>query len=94
MNVPSTLTLSGRTDLDQERVTHVHAQFPGKVVQVGTPDHPLQLGDKVKGPENKGTPDTLCVIESTDLANAKAAYLQADVQLTLDNDNLARTKVC
>jgi cobalt-zinc-cadmium efflux system membrane fusion protein len=92
-NVPSTLTLSGRTDLDQERVTHVHAQFPGKVVAVGSPDHPLQLGDKVNGPENKGTPDTLCTIESTDLANAKAAYLQADVQLTLDNDNLERTKV-
>ena len=91
-NVPSTLTLSGRTDLDQERVTHVHAQFPGRVVRVGAPGRPLQLGDLVKGPDSKGGPDTLCAIESTDLANAKAAYLQADVQLKLDRENLTRTE--
>jgi multidrug efflux pump subunit AcrA (membrane-fusion protein) len=91
-NIPSTLTLSGRTDLDQNRVTHVHAQFPGRVVRVGTPDKPLQLGDKVRGPDSKGGPDTLCTIESTDLANAKAAYLQADVQLKLDRENLVRTQ--
>ena len=91
-DVPSTLTLSGRTDLDQERVTHVHAQFPGKVVRVGAPGKPLQLGDKVKGVGDKDGPDTLCTIESTDLANAKAAYLQADVQLKLDKENLIRTQ--
>ena len=59
---------------------------------VGTADRPLQLGDSVKGPENKGVPDTLCSIESTDLANAKAAYLLADVQLKVDLENLARTQ--
>lgn len=87
-DIPGTLTLSGRTDLDQEKVTHVHAQFPGKVVHVGP-----QLGDKVLGPEAKGGPTVLCSIESTDLAQAKAGYLQAQVQLKLDEDNLARTRV-
>ncbi|HZL37002.1 MAG TPA: efflux RND transporter periplasmic adaptor subunit [Tepidisphaeraceae bacterium] len=86
-DIPSTLTLSGHTDLDQEKVTHVHAQFPGKVVHVGP-----QLGDKVLGPEAKGGPTILCSIESTDLAQAKAGYLQAQVQLKLDEDNLGRTR--
>jgi membrane fusion protein, heavy metal efflux system len=86
-DVPATLTLSGRTDLDQERVTHVHAQFPGRVVHVGP-----QLGDRVTGPEGGATPTTLCAIESTDLAQAKSNWLQAKVQLKLDEDNLVRTR--
>ena len=99
---PSTLTLSGRTDLDQERVTHVHAQFPGRVVQVGgnpkRPDQPLQLGDLVQGPPagstgpNGGRGTILCRIESVDLAQAKSAYLQARVQLAVDNKAVELTQ--
>ncbi len=103
--VPSTLTLSGRTDLDQERVTHVHAQYPGRVVGVGDrldgPEHPadndkaklpLRLGDRVLGPNTPSGPTILCTIESIDLAQAKAGYLQAQVQNKLDQDALVRTR--
>lgn len=86
-DVPLTLTLTGRSGLDMENVAHVHAQFGGKVKQVEP-----QLGDQVKGPVAPGGPTVLCVIESNDLAQAKSNYLQAKVQLKLDEDNLARTK--
>ena len=85
--MPVVLSLSGKTGLDMELVAHVHAQFPGKVVQVGP-----QLGDVVKGPDDPGGPTQLCVIESTDLAGAKSDYLKAQVQLKLDQENLARTQ--
>jgi cobalt-zinc-cadmium efflux system membrane fusion protein len=86
-DVPVTLTLTGRTGLNMENVAHVHAQFGGKVEQVAP-----ELGSLVKGPGVPGGPTVLCVIESTDLANAKAAYLQAKVQLKLDQENLTRTQ--
>lgn len=86
-DVPVTLTLTGRTGLNMENVAHVHAQFGGKVEQVAP-----ELGSLVKGPNVPGGPTVLCVIESTDLANAKAAFLQAKVQLKLDQENLTRTR--
>ncbi|MGA2502175.1 MAG: efflux RND transporter periplasmic adaptor subunit [Tepidisphaeraceae bacterium] len=85
--VPITLRLTGRTGLNMERVTHVHAQFPGKIMDLGP-----ALGSIVKGPEAPGGPDTLCVIESTDLAGAKGDYVKARVQLEVDKDTLRRTK--
>jgi cobalt-zinc-cadmium efflux system membrane fusion protein len=84
-DLPVTLTLTGRTGLDMERVTHVHAQFGGKVREVKP-----ELGAVVQGPGPTTQPTVLCVIESNDLAQAKAGYLQAKVQLKLDNDNLDR----
>ena len=86
-DVPLTLTVTARTGLDMENVAHVHAQFGGKVKQVGP-----QLGDQVQGPDAPGGPTVLCVVESNDLAQAKSNYLQAKVQLKLDQDNLSRTK--
>lgn len=86
-DVPVTLTLTGRTGLNMENVAHVHAQFGGKVTEVKP-----ELGAQVKGPDAPGGPTVLCVIESTDLANAKANYLQAKIQLKLDQENLVRTK--
>ena len=66
----------------------MHAQFPGRVVQIGP-----QLGDTVQGPGPDGTGATrLCIIESVDLANAKSDYLKAKVQLELDEDNLKRAE--
>lgn len=85
--VPVTLTLTGRTGLNMETVAHVHAQFGGKVNQVGP-----ELGAHVNGPEAPGGPTVLCVIESNELAQAKSGYIQAKVQLKLDEDNLVRTK--
>lgn len=86
-DMPVTLALTGRTGLNMENVAHVHAQFGGKVTEVKP-----ELGAQVKGPDVPGGPTVLCVIESTDLANAKASYLQAQVQLKLDKENLGRTK--
>jgi len=86
-DVPVTLTLTGRTGLNLENVTHVHAQFGGKVKRVAP-----ELGAQVNGPDSAGGPTVLCVIESNDLAQAKANYLQARVQFKLDQDNLTRTR--
>ena len=86
-DVPVTLTLTARTGFNSEAVAHVHAQFGGKVKQVGP-----QLGSTVAGPDAPGGPTVLCVIESNDLAQAKSNYLQARVQLKLDQDNLVRTR--
>ena len=86
-DIPVTLAITGRTGLNMENVAHVHAQFGGKVTQVAP-----ELGSQVKGPDAPGGPTVLCVIESNDLAQAKANYLQAKVQLKLDQENLVRTK--
>lgn len=86
-DIPLTLTLTGRTGFNMEAVAHVHAQFGGKVKEVGP-----QLGAMVSGPEAPGGPTLLCVIQSNDLAQAKSNFLQSKVQLKLDQDNLARTK--
>lgn len=85
--VPMTLTLTGKSALNLETATHVQPQFAGKIVSI-TP----KLGDYVKGPGVPGGPTVLCVIESNDLAQAKANWLQAKIQLKIDNDNLARTR--
>jgi membrane fusion protein, heavy metal efflux system len=86
---PVVLRLTGRTGLDMEHVAHVKAQFPGRIVDTGP-----QLGATVDGPDPAGAKPatTLCVIESIDLANAKAAYLKSKVQLALDQDALGRTE--
>jgi cobalt-zinc-cadmium efflux system membrane fusion protein len=84
---PVVLRLTGRTGLNLEHVAHVKAQFPGRIVDTGP-----QLGAMVSGPGTDDGPTTLCVLESLDLANAKAAYLKAKVQQTLDEDTLRRTQ--
>ena len=86
-NAPVTLVLTGRTGVNLETVTHVHAQFPGRIVDVGP-----ALGAIVNGPGEPGGPTRLCVIESTDLATAKGNYLQAKVQVDVDQDMLKRTE--
>jgi len=96
-----TLTLSGRTDLNQEHVTHVHAQFPQSGTGRNTRQALCNLATSCTArgelDGNGWIPylrpaDTLCTIESIDLANAKASYLQAQVQLKLDKENLVRTE--
>ena len=92
---PVVLNLTGRTGFDMEHVVHVHAPFAGRIVELGP-----ELGTAVTGGASYGTtrPSTepvatpLCTIESTDLANAKNAYLKAKVQVGLDEDELKRTQ--
>jgi len=86
-DVPMTLTLTGKSALNLETATHVQPQFSGKVTQVAP-----KLGDSVKGPEDPAGPTVLCVIESNDLAQAKANYLQAKIQYKIDDDALIRTR--
>ena len=85
---PITLAITGKTGLNLETVAHVHAQFPGKLVEIG----PV-LGTRVRGPgDPDGPPTVLCVVESTDLANAKSVWVQAKVQADQDADMLRRTE--
>lgn len=86
-DVPVNLTLTGRTGLNMETVTHVRAQFGGKIIEVDP-----ALGDKVIGPGEPDGPTVMCVIESNDLAQAKSTWLLATIQLKIDDENLARTK--
>jgi cobalt-zinc-cadmium efflux system membrane fusion protein len=86
-DVPMTLTLTAKSGLNMETVTHVSALFGGRVTDIR-----VGLGDIVKGPQDKGGPTKLCIIESNDLAQDKAAWLQAQIQLKIDQDALARTK--
>jgi cobalt-zinc-cadmium efflux system membrane fusion protein len=86
-DVPMTLTLTGKSALNLETATHVQPQFGGKVIHVAP-----KLGDAVKGPDDPAGPTVLCVIESNDLAQAKANYLQTKIQLKIDDDALIRTR--
>jgi membrane fusion protein, heavy metal efflux system len=86
-DVPTTLTLTAKSGLNMETVTHVSALFGGRITDIS-----VGLGDTVKGPGEPGGPSKLCVIESNDLAQDKAAWLQALIQLKIDQDDLARTK--
>jgi cobalt-zinc-cadmium efflux system membrane fusion protein len=86
-DVPTTLTLTAKSGLNMETVTHVSALFGGRITDISA-----GLGDIVKGPGDVGGPSKLCVIESNDLAQDKAAWLQALIQLKIDEDDLARTK--
>jgi membrane fusion protein, heavy metal efflux system len=87
LDVPTTLTLTAKSGLNMEMVTHVSALFGGRITDIS-----VGLGDIVKGPNEPSGPSKLCVIESNDLAQDKAAWLQALIQLKIDEDDLARTK--
>jgi cobalt-zinc-cadmium efflux system membrane fusion protein len=85
---PHSLTLTGRTGLNMETVSHVHTQFPGRLMTLGP-----ALGASVVGPSG-GQPGTLlCQIESVDLAQAKSDYEKARVQVSVDQDTRSRTEV-
>jgi len=85
--VPLTLTLTCRSGLNLDTVTHVRAQFGGKVANIGA-----QLGAFVKGPGAPDGPTVLCTIESNDLAMAKNSYIQTKIQTRQDEDSYNRTK--
>jgi len=85
--IPQTLTLTAKSGLNMDTVTHVSALFGGKVTDVS-----VGLGQAVQGPDEKGGPTKLCVIESNDLAQDKANWLQSLIQVKIDEQELARAK--
>lgn len=84
---PIIARLTAKTGFNMERLSHVKAQFPGKIVGIGP-----ALGSQVWGSGQNTPPTLLCVVESVDLGNAKNTYQKARVQLTLDLEALERTK--
>ncbi|HVR83454.1 MAG TPA: hypothetical protein VMU54_04030, partial [Planctomycetota bacterium] len=84
---PVLARFTARMGFNLEHMTHVKAQFPGKLVDIGP-----ALGSRVKGPDSGSPPTVLCVVESVDLANAKNTYQKAKVQAKLDEEALERTK--
>ena len=85
--VPSTLQLSGTLILDADRLSHVHARFPGEVVELGKAangSRPVAFGQRVR----KG--QLLAVIWSHDLGEKKSELIDALSQLRVDEDSLAR----
>ncbi len=94
---PVTLDLTGRTGFDMDRVVHVHAPFAGRIVELGPElgtvvvgPTTVTAGHPTNGPATRPTP--LCTIESTDLANAKNAYLKAKVSVDVDQHEVDRTQ--
>jgi membrane fusion protein, heavy metal efflux system len=84
---PTPLELSGTLILDNNRFSHVHARFPGEIVEVGKCEEtgrPLDFGDAVR----KG--QLLVVLWSQDLGEKKSELADAASQLRLDQESLDR----
>ncbi len=90
--------LAGSLALDADRMTRVHARFPGEIVQIGTtaqPEtagaawqptvlRPLRFGDKVEKDQ------LLAVLWSKDLGEKKSELVDALSKLWLDQHTLER----
>ena len=73
--------------LDADRLSHVHARFPGEIVELGPGDGrspAVCFGQRVR----KG--QLLAVIWSRDLGEKKSDLIDALSQLRVDEDSLAR----
>jgi membrane fusion protein, heavy metal efflux system len=75
------LTLPGAIVLNTDRVVHIVPRIPGVVRDVRK-----HLGDHVRAG------DILAVIDSRELADAKAAYLTAGARVTVTEETFAREK--
>jgi cobalt-zinc-cadmium efflux system membrane fusion protein len=93
------LHLRGSLAIDSNRLSHVHARFPGTIIELATvkglksqmddassPARTLQNFDEVE----KGTP--LAVIWSKDLGEKKSLLASSIAQLRLDKQTLERFK--
>ena len=81
------LEMSGTLMLDADRLSHVHARFPGEIVELGPGDGrspAVCFGQRVR----KG--QLLAVIWSRDLGEKKSDLIDALSQLRVDEDSLAR----
>ena len=85
--MPRTLELSGTLALDSDRLAHVHARFPGEIVELGSAGEQagaIGFGHRVQ----KG--QLLAVIWSRDLGEKKSDLIDALSQLRVDEDSLQR----
>ena len=86
-SAPVTLEMSGTLMLDPDRLSHVHARFPGEIVELGAGDGrspTVSFGQRVR----KG--QLLAVIWSQDLGEKKSDLIDALSQLRVDEDSLER----
>jgi cobalt-zinc-cadmium efflux system membrane fusion protein len=84
---PVMLEMSGTLMLDADRLSHVHARFPGEIVELGAGDGhspAVSFGQRVR----KG--QLLAVIWSRDLGEKKSDLIDALSQLRVDEDSLSR----
>ena len=86
-SAPVTLEMSGTLMLDADRLSHVHARFPGEIVELGPGDGrsaAVSFGQRVR----KG--QLLAVIWSRDLGEKKSDLIDALSQLRVDEESLER----
>ena len=86
-SAPVTLEMSGTLMLDADRLSHVHARFPGEIVELGPGNGrspTVRFGQRVR----KG--QLLAVIWSRDLGEKKSDLVDALSQLRVDEDSLER----
>jgi len=88
--VPSALELSGSLILDSDRLAHVHARFPGEVVELGKTNNPGAPGQPVAFGQHVHKGQLLAVIWSHDLGEKKSDLIDALSQLRVDEDSLER----
>ncbi len=84
---PVMLEMSGTLMFDADRLSHVHARFPGEIVELGPGDGrspAVSFGQRVR----KG--QLLAVIWSRDLGEKKSDLIDALSQLRVDEESLAR----
>ena len=77
--LPAELLTTGQVDFEQDRLAHVTPRIPGRVEQVQA-----DLGDRIQRGQ------TLAVIDSIELGQAKSAYLQSQAQEELARQNFKR----
>ena len=85
---PVPLDLPGTLNVDADRLSHVHARFPGEIVELGGDGRSatVAFGQHVR----KG--QLLAVIWSQDLGEKKSELIDALSQLRVDEDSLARIR--
>ena len=84
---PVTLEMSGTLMLDADRLSHVHARFPGEIVELGAGDGrspAVCFGQRVR----KG--QLLAVIWSRNLGEKKSELIDALSQLSMVEEDLER----
>ena len=83
---PISLELSGTLILDANRMSHVHARFPGEIVELGKTgdDRPVDFGATVQQGQ------LLAVIWSRDLGEKKSELVDSLSQQWADEATLAR----
>jgi cobalt-zinc-cadmium efflux system membrane fusion protein len=89
-SAPAPLDLSGTLMLDPDRLSHVHARFPGEIVELGPGDGrspAVGFGQRVR----KG--QLLAVIWSQDLGEKKSELIDALSQMRVDDESLAKITV-